>query len=1290
VRLKRFAFVGSVITILSLGASSSWSVRPDARVTGLEIVRTDPATLRSNAGQRMLSRDDVRLHDFRGTHGDAWRVRWNEFTRTPHRAFGGRVDAERIAAGGRPYGARDKDAILRLAEAFVREHAELLGARWEELRPVYVGLKGGRWVVTLKQEVGGIEVIGGRVDLRFSPQGDLMMFGSDIYPIPQFKALPRLATGAAERAAMQGMPAGSVAAVDAATQLVLLPILADEPLSPGVRKAAPRATLDPSVLRVRPAYRVHVRTQGPPGKWVTFVDAATGQVLWRYNRVRFASASGAVVGDIHPLQGTDPTSAVWFPSTELLGGGLADTIAAYDFEGGVAGWSADSPWALSPERAHSGLQAWSDSPGANYFDNSNVALTSPKLNITSIADPVLEFWCYLQLEDTWDFLYIDASGDNGATWQTLLALSGARDWHVQHVDLSAMEGTNALRVRFRIWSDGSVRDNGAWIDDVRIGSKGSDVSDQLGAYSLTTADDDSTVTASLRGPFGQVFNRTSGGSDASLSVTPVDGVATVYFNDSNSLARERDTFYGLVASHARMKSIDPGLTSLDYPLPVFVGIAFCNAYWAGSQIVMGAGAGDCADLGTWVPVMYHEYAHGITDHVYDVVGDPPGDLHEAFSDYFASSMTGDPRVGPGILGPGTMFRTIENNLRNPEDYSGEVHIDGTILAGALWDLRQLLLPDVALADSLYHFARYGFPTSFEDYFIELLTVDDDNGDLGDGTPHIEAIRSAFGYHGIGLGPEFEHVHVGVQETSGNGDGRLDPGEEANLVLTLRNYGGAESDVSAKISTTTPGVTITADSVLVGAVAAAPSGGSVEVTISTTFHVQVDASVDVGTALLFELEIRSNLGFNGDSFMLPVGYVPILLVDDDRTRTFEMWYTDSLQRLGMSYTRWDAGILGSPSAAEMSEYRAVIWFTGNDRRNTLTPSDQAELAAYLDAGGNLFISGEDIGEDLWQGNNTTPTPEDKAFYEDYLRANVFFENEGSPAIEGEPNDLIGDGFTTTLNGGTSAGNQSSVSSITPVNGSVAALNYDNDHVAALRYDGVYKLFYCAFGFEGISAATDRDTLMARTLAWLCPDEDVAPSVTLLSPNGSEMLFEDNMHTIEWTATDDIAVLSVDIELSTDGGNSFAPIATGVTNLHAYDWIVDDTASDSCVIRVSAVDPSGNVGNDASDAFFSITKVTDVTSRLPQQYALHPAVPNPFNPATQLRFDLPRASSVWLQILSVDGRRVRVLVHGEQLQAGALRRTWDGRGENGNSAASGVYIVHLRAGDFQATRKIQLLR
>jgi hypothetical protein len=786
----------------------------------------------------------------------------------------------------------------------------------------------------------------------------------------------------------------------------------------------------------------------------------------------------------------------------------------------------------------------------------------------------------------------------------------------------------------------------------------------------------------MEGRYTHVHNRA--GSDAAVSVAASGATQDLLWDNAVSQDRERDVWVGLNTVHARMKQIEAGWSDLDYPLPVFVGIPFCNAYWAGSQIVMGSGGPGCADLSLWLPVMYHEYGHGVTDFLYEPVADPPSSMHEAFSDYIASTITDDPRVGPEIVGPGTQFRTIDNKLRVPEDLSGEVHHDGAILAAGLWDMRRNLLPNVALADSLFHFARYGFPMSFEDYFLEILTVDDDDANLGNGTPHIIEIQSAFGEHGIGLGPEFQHAAVAVQDAAGNNDGRLDPGETADLALTIRNYGTAQTNVYVLLTATTGGVTVTADSIFIGPVGATSSEAG-----AALFTVQVDDTVQVGTALHFDITVYSDAGFNGDCFMLPAGYAPILLVDDDRHRALQPWYEDSLDRLGKGWTKWEASILGSPPAAIMAQYRAVVWFTGNDVSGTLNAGDQQELATYLGGGGNLFVTGEDIGDDLWAGINGNPSAADITFYETWLRARVHVENEGAPAVVGQVGDVIGNGLSFTLNGGTSAGNQSSTSSMTPQGGAEAALRYTNNRIAALRYDGAYRLFYCGFGFEGISSQADRDTLMARTLSWLCPAEGNNPTVTVGTPNGGEVLTGLQNSIIQWTATDDIAVLSVDILLSTDNGANYSPIAVGIPNSYSYSWMVNDVASATCLIRIEAADPSQNAGFDVSDAVFEITTVTNAASHLPR-LALHPAAPNPFNPLTTLHFDLPRGERVWLEVLGVDGRQVRTLVSGEFLQAGSVRRVWNGRDDSGRRSASGVYLVRLRAGDFEATRKVQLLK
>ncbi len=73
--------------------------------------------------------------------------------------------------------------------------------------------------------------------------------------------------------------------------------------------------------------------------------------------------------------------------------------------------------------------------------------------------------------------------------------------------------------------------------------------------------------------------------------------------------------------------------------------------------------------------------------------------------------------------------------------------------------------------------------------------------------------------------------------------------------------------------------------------------------------------------------------------------------------------------------------------------------------------------------------------------------------------------------------------------------------------------------------------------------------------------------------------------------------------------------------------------------------------------------------PHSFALYQGSPNPFNPTTQIRFDLSEASNVSLVIYDILGRRVTELVNGE-LQAGYHSATWDA-----SSVASGVYFVRF---------------
>jgi hypothetical protein len=93
--------------------------------------------------------------------------------------------------------------------------------------------------------------------------------------------------------------------------------------------------------------------------------------------------------------------------------------------------------------------------------------------------------------------------------------------------------------------------------------------------------------------------------------------------------------------------------------------------------------------------------------------------------------------------------------------------------------------------------------------------------------------------------------------------------------------------------------------------------------------------------------------------------------------------------------------------------------------------------------------------------------------------------------------------------------------------------------------------------------------------------------------------------------------------------------------------------------------------------------------PVRFALHPNSPNPFNPKTEIRYDLPAATEVHLAVYSMDGRLVRTLASG-RLTAGPHTVAWDGKNDAGSHAASGMYVLKLEAGRDHTSRKIALVK
>jgi hypothetical protein len=101
-------------------------------------------------------------------------------------------------------------------------------------------------------------------------------------------------------------------------------------------------------------------------------------------------------------------------------------------------------------------------------------------------------------------------------------------------------------------------------------------------------------------------------------------------------------------------------------------------------------------------------------------------------------------------------------------------------------------------------------------------------------------------------------------------------------------------------------------------------------------------------------------------------------------------------------------------------------------------------------------------------------------------------------------------------------------------------------------------------------------------------------------------------------------------------------------------------------------------------FIITGVKDVKHQVISSYSLSQNFPNPFNPATDISFSIPKRSFVSIKVYDLIGREVAIIVS-QELSAGTYTRQW-----NANNMPSGVYFYRLQAGSFTETKKLVLLR
>ncbi len=144
---------------------------------------------------------------------------------------------------------------------------------------------------------------------------------------------------------------------------------------------------------------------------------------------------------------------------------------------------------------------------------------------------------------------------------------------------------------------------------------------------------------------------------------------------------------------------------------------------------------------------------------------------------------------------------------------------------------------------------------------------------------------------------------------------------------------------------------------------------------------------------------------------------------------------------------------------------------------------------------------------------------------------------------------------------------------------------------------------------------------------------------------------------------------------------------ITIGHSWDFSLKCEVTDSFgdkATDIHSVNVGGGFAKAASEEGPAIAAV-----QIPEEFVLQSNYPNPFNPSTTIRFGLPEASQVTINIYSLTGEKVKTLVNGAY-PAGYHTAQWDGTNEARVKTAAGVYVYELKAGGKRLIKKMILTK
>jgi hypothetical protein len=267
------------------------------------------------------------------------------------------------------------------------------------------------------------------------------------------------------------------------------------------------------------------------------------------------------------------------------------------------------------------------------------------------------------------------------------------------------------------------------------------------------------VTADLSGQSTHV--RVRDRADTNISVTQSVTPGTPASFVLNAVPTEFDT--AEVNAHRQVmlfknfiKALDPSEQAFDFQVVCNVNIAGpCIAFYDGSSVQFSRAGNPCPNL-AYSTIVAHELGHWANDRFGR--GNTPDGYGEGSADVWGMYVHDAPNLGLGFFGPGTSARTGHNNVPYCGSCGagcyGDIHSDGLPLMGAFWKMREnlnLTLGD-AMGDLVADRLFLAWYQTYRDDLVcptirdHLLLLDDDDGNLENGTPHGCDIDAGFVQH----------------------------------------------------------------------------------------------------------------------------------------------------------------------------------------------------------------------------------------------------------------------------------------------------------------------------------------------------------------------------------------------------------------------------------------------------------------------------------------------------------------------------------------------------------------